>query len=295
MKKSILILSFFCICISLNAQPAIYPESTNTMPYKPYFYHYDIITSVTKAASSYTWKVINGKIMDENGNYILSSLDVSDIYDENHRPKKIFVSWDCSESGRVELYKNGTLWIWLRVNIQPSCETTIINETYSNVYSDPFEGGYLNLYNVKVLNGADVEFHGFKAVGVFPGFTAELGSKVRITSFIPPGNPSWNARQRRMATGLEDIADTQISLEQNIPNPFIYGTKISCNVPENSTTSYIQISDMFGRVINKIPTQPGSNEILINGDDLIPGIHVYSLIVDGELVDTKRMVFSGSE
>jgi hypothetical protein len=39
-------------------------------------------------------------------------------------------------------------------------------------------------------------------------------------------------------------------------------------------------------------TENGKGEITINAGELKPGVYVYTLIVDGSLVDTKQMILT---
>lgn len=56
----------------------------------------------------------------------------------------------------------------------------------------------------------------------------------------------------------------------------------------------IRISDQNGKVLAELPKQveEGINEILYEHGFGVEGIFLYSLIVDGELIDTKKMVFA---
>lgn len=86
---------------------------------------------------------------------------------------------------------------------------------------------------------------------------------------------------------------TNAFLYQNTPNPFTYDTKIKYFIPESSTKAVIYIFNLQGSLLktNKIETT-GFGEITINGSDLTPGMYIYSLLINGAEVDTKRMILS---
>jgi len=87
-----------------------------------------------------------------------------------------------------------------------------------------------------------------------------------------------------------------IQLLQNRPNPFDEATIISFWVdhPISYKQAFIRISDMNGKELLRLPTaiQQGMNEVLYTHGYNANGIYAYSLVVDGKLVDTKRMIFA---
>ena len=82
-------------------------------------------------------------------------------------------------------------------------------------------------------------------------------------------------------------------LFQNNPNPFTENTIISCLIPKNINNAIIYIYDMNGRQIDDIVvSERGKVTITIEGRSLDAGIYIYSLITDGNLIDTKRMILT---
>ena len=82
-------------------------------------------------------------------------------------------------------------------------------------------------------------------------------------------------------------------LYSNIPNPFKEQTTISFFIPETSSRASIHIYNLQGKQIKQINIEPkGNGSVTINGYELIPGMYMYSLIVDGKEVDTKKMILT---
>lgn len=82
-------------------------------------------------------------------------------------------------------------------------------------------------------------------------------------------------------------------LYQNAPNPFSQSTTIEYSLAENVQKAMICIYDMNGAQLKCIPlhlTRYGN--ITINGSELKSGIYIYSLIANGQLIDTKKMVLT---
>lgn len=86
-------------------------------------------------------------------------------------------------------------------------------------------------------------------------------------------------------------AVVQCKLYQNISNPFSEDTQIGFYIPESVTLAQLCIYNMQGIQLEKILiTQRGEGSQKISGSELAAGMYLYALIVDGQEVDTKRMV-----
>lgn len=82
------------------------------------------------------------------------------------------------------------------------------------------------------------------------------------------------------------------SLMQNTPNPFSERTVIRFTLPENAQNAYIYIFDMQGKMQKQIPVNASMQSVTVNGYELSAGMYIYSLVVNGKEVDTKRMILS---
>ena len=81
-------------------------------------------------------------------------------------------------------------------------------------------------------------------------------------------------------------------LYQNTPNPFTAQTEIRFSLPTDAPQAFIYIFDMNGRMQKQIPVNASKNSVTINGYELSAGIYLYSLVVGGKEIDTKRMILS---
>ena len=81
-------------------------------------------------------------------------------------------------------------------------------------------------------------------------------------------------------------------LYQNTPNPFNAQTEIRFSLPDDAPSAYIYIFDMTGKMQKQIPVDPQMQSVSINGYELSAGIYLYSLVVGGQEIDTKRMILS---
>jgi hypothetical protein len=96
-----------------------------------------------------------------------------------------------------------------------------------------------------------------------------------------------------VSTGNATIVESHASLEQNVPNPFNSETRIGCTIPESSNSSVLYIYNMNGTQLQQYNVNgKGKQTVTISGSSLEPGMYLYALVVDGQEVDTKRMILT---
>jgi len=81
-------------------------------------------------------------------------------------------------------------------------------------------------------------------------------------------------------------------LYQNSPNPFKEQTIIRFSLADDARNAAICIFDMTGKTIKKLPISSGMDSVSIGGYELGEGMFLYSLVVNGQEIDTKRMIIS---
>ncbi len=80
-------------------------------------------------------------------------------------------------------------------------------------------------------------------------------------------------------------------LYQNSPNPFVSGTKIAYYLPENTQGAEMLFFDNYGNKIKEVQlSQTGNGTLNVTPEKLSAGIYSYSLVVNGKVIDTKRML-----
>ncbi|MBS1730017.1 MAG: T9SS type A sorting domain-containing protein [Bacteroidetes bacterium] len=85
---------------------------------------------------------------------------------------------------------------------------------------------------------------------------------------------------------------TSVVLQQNIPNPFGNNTSIGYDIPDNLHDAQLMVSDMSGKVLKQIPLQSGKGNITIDGSTLNAGAYSYSLLINGKVVASKKMIIA---
>jgi hypothetical protein len=107
--------------------------------------------------------------------------------------------------------------------------------------------------------------------------------KEQINQLLKAGN----------ATGINQAGNAVngFALDQNIPNPFSNETVISYNLPQQVNSASLVVYDLSGKQITSFPiTEKGTSSITISSEKLAAGIYIYSVMADGKILDSKRMV-----
>jgi hypothetical protein len=89
-----------------------------------------------------------------------------------------------------------------------------------------------------------------------------------------------------------DLTDKDaIVLNQNVPNPFAEQTTITYNVPEKVGKAQILFFNAAGQIIQTVDVKTrGKGKINVFASDLSSGLYHYSLVADGVIIDSKKMV-----
>ena len=96
------------------------------------------------------------------------------------------------------------------------------------------------------------------------------------------------------ASGIGGTVSASVpSLSQNDPNPFVDVTSVRMTIPQSAATALLCICDMSGKQIRSEVIQ-GRGEVTVSvaSEGLGAGMYLYSLIVDGKLVNTRKMILT---
>ena len=101
----------------------------------------------------------------------------------------------------------------------------------------------------------------------------------------------------KSATVKTSIEETDVATNafffQNNPNPFNYSTEIKYFIPDGSGKAALYIFNLQGNLIKSVSiSNSGQGSVIINASELQPGMYVYSLLINGQEVDTKRMILT---
>jgi hypothetical protein len=86
------------------------------------------------------------------------------------------------------------------------------------------------------------------------------------------------------------LNDGESVLNQNAPNPFMDQTTITYYIPENTAKAEIQFFNESGMLIKSVTVTAGEGTLTVHSGNLRNGTYTYSLIADGKIVDTRKMM-----
>ena len=117
----------------------------------------------------------------------------------------------------------------------------------------------------------------------------ELNEKIEVLQ----GQSSGRAKAAvRGTTGIDNSSISQNKLYQNTPNPFKETTTIHFTLAADARDAYICIFDMTGKPVKKLPISSGMDSVSFGGYEIGEGMFLYSLVVNGQEIDTKRMIIT---
>ncbi len=94
-------------------------------------------------------------------------------------------------------------------------------------------------------------------------------------------------------TSADINSNMNIVLFQNNPNPFSSDTEIKMALPETTQQATLILYNMEGKQLKNFQVnERGNASVKISGNDFNAGIYLYALIVDGKVVDTKRLILT---
>jgi hypothetical protein len=134
--------------------------------------------------------------------------------------------------------------------------------------------------------------------GVFELPSRQPNIFVSAASIDDTGVESLFSTEKLVAlTGTEEVQPGKnVQLFQNRPNPFDESTIISFWVenPASVHTAKLTVTDMQGRLIKEFPVtvQEGMNEVLFEHGYNMTGTFFYTLFVNDQRIETKKMVFA---
>lgn len=103
------------------------------------------------------------------------------------------------------------------------------------------------------------------------------------------------AKAQSETTGIDNsVSDVDmVRMDQNKPNPFSESTVIGLNIPEKTLKANIFIYDLSGKQVkNEQISERGETNITVYASELGAGMYIYTLVVDGKVVVTRKMIVS---
>jgi hypothetical protein len=94
-----------------------------------------------------------------------------------------------------------------------------------------------------------------------------------------------------LPVNIQEVFSIKVMLNQNAPNPFNNETTINYYLPEFNSYAQMVFYDNTGKIINTIDiAEKGKGQINIKAENSSAGVYTYTIIVDGEIIDRKKLV-----
>ena len=107
------------------------------------------------------------------------------------------------------------------------------------------------------------------------------------------GTSSKKAKKKAETTSIDETTSEVdlVRMDQNKPNPFSESTVITLNIQKDTQKANIFIYDMSGKQVKAIPVEDrGETNITVYASELTAGMYIYTLVVDGKVAVTRKMI-----
>lgn len=98
-----------------------------------------------------------------------------------------------------------------------------------------------------------------------------------------------------LAQGANTVTAVEVkdaALGQNAPNPFNERTAINYAVPTKANSAVVEIYNLNGSLLKSVNVAKGNGTLELNAGELAAGTYTYRLVIDGQIVDTKKMLLT---
>lgn len=97
---------------------------------------------------------------------------------------------------------------------------------------------------------------------------------------------------KEQTTGIEETEGMDVVyMSQNRPNPFKESSVIGLNIPQDIKSAVINVYDLNGKQVQHfVVNERGTTNITVHAAKLRTGMYTYSLLVDGKVNTTRRMM-----
>lgn len=100
-----------------------------------------------------------------------------------------------------------------------------------------------------------------------------------------------NSKPINNSMKVELSNSSTIVLNQNVPNPFAEQTTITMELPLEIKIAQILFHNNEGRLIQSVEIQDrGFSELTVYANDLSTGVYTYTLVTDGKIIASKKMI-----
>ncbi len=172
-------------------------------------------------------------------------------------------------------------------------------------YEDGYKGVNYNGLIPVLIEGLREQQHG---IGQLEGYNDVLKSRIEklsaenaelhtrlddLENKLQKVLKSYESQQERISYHEVHLSNEQrIILNQNDPNPFRERTVITYFLPKDTEGAELYIYDNNGSILRQVRLSTGDGIVEVFASNLSSGLYAYSIVVNGKVVETKKMVVS---
>jgi len=233
---------------------------------------------------STTFYALSDSLLKENIQNITNPMNILNQLN----PKSYTFKQDQNRS----MYLNaGTHYGLLSQDVEAVLPQLVKNSVHPARY-DSLGNQVLPEIDFKALNYT--EFIPFLIAAVKEQQLAIAAMQTQLNNCCNAGNRQMNPGEQMgnsISIDVELKNAKTIILNVAVPNPFAEHTTITYFIPEDVIKAQIIFYDTKGTVLKTVDVlENGAGQINVYAQDLSSGVYSYSLIADGKLIETKKMV-----
>jgi hypothetical protein len=122
------------------------------------------------------------------------------------------------------------------------------------------------------------------------------GITIMRYTFFDMNNPAdsvcFYAHFFASTVGVEEMGANNLTVSNAYPNPAASQTSFDYVLPQSASNASIVIRNLLGAVVKEVVLTDRSGKATINVSDLNDGVYFYSIIVNNETIETKRLIVS---
>ncbi len=104
---------------------------------------------------------------------------------------------------------------------------------------------------------------------------------------------SFNTGFQRLGSGIKVVPATATAyIAQSYPNPTTNEAEISYSIPHTQSAELVIRELMRGSIVRKHPVNVHDQRIVVSVSDLEAGVYTYSIVADGVIIGTRKLVVS---
>jgi hypothetical protein len=122
------------------------------------------------------------------------------------------------------------------------------------------------------------------------------GVTIMRYTFFDDANPNdsvhFYAEYNAGTVGIADPVSNSVSFSNPYPNPARNQVSFDYTLPTNTSTANVKIHNLLGSVVKEVQLWDRSGKVTIDVSSLNEGFYFYSVTVNNEVLETKRLVIS---